>query len=59
MPDKELKCIECGDNFIFPESMEKKLLELEKAGKIDKFNEPKRCPACRAAKKQRHRSQGA
>jgi NAD-dependent SIR2 family protein deacetylase len=46
MPDKTLKCVDCGGDFIFNES--------EQAFYAEKGlqNEPKRCPACRKARKQ-------
>lgn len=54
MPDKEIICLECKRPFIFPEAMHQKLKELAEAGKIDRYNEPKRCQPCRAAKKKQH-----
>lgn len=58
MPDKQLTCIECKNPFVFTEAMHDKLRELAEQGKIDRYNEPKRCLPCRQAKKQRNRSQG-
>ncbi|MCE5287078.1 MAG: zinc-ribbon domain containing protein [Pelosinus sp.] len=46
--DKELTCKECGANFIFSAS-EQAFYE-EKGFQ----NEPSRCPACRAARKQQN-----
>ena len=45
--DKTLKCSECGQDFVFSAS-EQEFYE-EKGFE----NEPGRCPACRAARKQR------
>ena len=43
--DKSLKCSDCGTSFIFS-------AEEQESYKSRGFeNEPKRCPACRAAKK--------
>lgn len=46
MPDKTLKCKDCGGDFEFTEG--------EQAFYAEKGlqNEPQRCPACRKARKQ-------
>jgi CxxC-x17-CxxC domain-containing protein len=46
MADKKLKCKECGADFIFSERDQ--AFYKEKGYE----NEPQRCPACRAARKQ-------
>ncbi|MDN5348594.1 MAG: hypothetical protein PWP65_2159 [Clostridia bacterium] len=48
LTDKVLKCKECGADFIFTASEQE--FYLEKGFE----NEPSRCPACRAARKQRY-----
>jgi CxxC-x17-CxxC domain-containing protein len=48
LTDKELKCKECGADFTF--SVSEQEFYLEKGFE----NEPSRCPACRAARKQRY-----
>lgn len=47
MEDKTLTCVECGGEFVFSAS--------EQAFYAEKgfTNEPKRCPKCRSARKQR------
>jgi hypothetical protein len=59
MPDKQIQCAECKSTFLFTEQAEKKLRELVTEGKIQEYHEPKRCPPCRNARKQRSRSQGS
>lgn len=49
MPDKTLKCIECSQDYIFTD---KEQLFYNERG----FQEPKRCAACRAARKRSHGS---
>jgi len=56
MPDKTLTCSDCGEDFVFTEAMEKNLHKLVQEGKIETYNEPKRCHPCRLAKKQRHKT---
>lgn len=52
MADKTLVCADCGADFVFTDR--------EQAFYREKGfdNEPKRCPACRAAKKQSKRDGG-
>ena len=45
--DKTLKCVECGNEFVFSAS------EQEFYAEKGFTNEPKRCSACRAARKAR------
>jgi hypothetical protein len=59
MPDKQIKCIECGNEFVYTQALQDKLATLYEEGKIDSVTEPKRCQPCRAERKQRSRSQGA
>lgn len=59
MPDKTLTCVECGTDFIFTEAQKERLEQLVQSGRIEKWFEPKRCKACRDARKQRSRSQGS
>ena len=47
--DKTLNCVECGADFVFSAS------EQEFYANKGFMNEPKRCPDCRAARKQRQR----
>lgn len=44
MPDKELKCVDCGKPFPFTEGEQKFYAEKQ-------YTEPKRCKPCREAKK--------
>ena len=44
MPDKELKCKDCGQPFVFTEGEQRFYAERE-------YTEPKRCKPCRDAKK--------
>lgn len=46
--DKTLKCCECGADFVFSAS------EQEFYEEKGFTNEPRRCPACRQARKQRN-----
>ena len=50
--DKTLVCVECGNGFVFTES------EQEFYSSKGFVNEPKRCPDCREARKQRGGGQG-
>jgi CxxC-x17-CxxC domain-containing protein len=52
MSDKTLVCRDCSENFVFTES------EQEFFREKGFENEPQRCPACRAAKKQQSRGGG-
>jgi len=53
MPDKELKCVDCGKPFPFTEGEQKFYAEKQ-------YTEPKRCKPCREAKKaEREQRQGA
>ena len=45
--DKEITCVECGQAFVFSAG------EQERYQERGFTNEPKRCPPCRAARKQR------
>ncbi len=45
--DKDLTCVECGTSFVFSGE------EQEQFQSRGYTNEPKRCPECRAARKQR------
>lgn len=51
MPDLNLKCKDCGQNFAFSEKDQK---FFESKG----FIQPKRCKPCRDLKKQASKSQG-
>ncbi len=44
--DKQLTCVECSADFTFTSG------EQEKHAQLGFTNEPKRCPPCRAARKQ-------
>jgi CxxC-x17-CxxC domain-containing protein len=50
MSDKQLLCKDCGNTFVFTEREQ----EFYKEKQFQ--NEPQRCPACRAAKKQQIRT---
>jgi CxxC-x17-CxxC domain-containing protein len=52
MADKSIVCKDCGATFLFTET--EQAFYLEKRFE----NEPQRCPACRAAKKQARENQG-
>lgn len=52
MPDKTIKCKDCNTDFVFTES--EQAFYKEKGFE----NEPQRCPACRAAKKQQRNRDG-
>lgn len=45
MEDKILKCLDCDEEFIFT-------LGEQEFFESNQFQEPKRCPACRRARKQ-------
>lgn len=59
MPDKQIACVECKAAFVYTEREEANLRRLVSEGKIQTYNEPKRCMPCRSARKQRNQSQGA
>lgn len=44
MPDLTLTCKDCHEQFVFEEGEQRWFAERE-------FQQPKRCPSCRAAKK--------
>ncbi|MFW6150654.1 MAG: zinc-ribbon domain containing protein [Chloroflexota bacterium] len=50
--DKTLECVECGEEFVFTAG------EQEFFASKGYTNEPKRCPACRAARKARNSDDG-
>lgn len=50
MPDKQLKCKDCGADFVFTEG------EQEFFREKGFENDPIRCPACRKARKQARRN---
>lgn len=52
MPDKTLKCKDCGSEFVFTEGEQQ--FYQEKGFE----NEPQRCPDCRRAKKAQRRNNG-
>lgn len=52
MADKTITCKDCNEDFVFTES--EQAFYREKGFE----NEPQRCPACRAAKKQQSRGGG-
>lgn len=52
MPDKTLKCVDCGTEFVFTEAQQERFRELGFT------NEPKRCGPCRAEKKKRNSKNG-
>jgi len=52
MPDKNLMCRDCNNDFVFNES--EQAFYKEKGFE----NEPQRCPDCRAAKKQQRSGSG-
>jgi DNA replicative helicase MCM subunit Mcm2 (Cdc46/Mcm family) len=45
MQDRTLTCCDCGEEFIFP-------VKDQEFYKEKGFSDPKRCPKCRAARKQ-------
>lgn len=49
MEDKKIKCIDCGEEFVFTVGEQ----EFYKQNGFE--NEPKRCKSCRDAKKNRNR----
>jgi hypothetical protein len=55
MQDKELVCVnpKCGDTFVWTAGEQNFMQNLLEQGKIDVVVEPKRCPDCRRAKKER------
>jgi hypothetical protein len=59
MPDKQIMCAECKQEFAFTEDESQRLHDLVKDGKIDEYHEPRRCRPCRNARKQQRKSQGA
>lgn len=50
---KTLVCKDCQQEFEFSDGEEANLRRLVEEGRIDAYNEPKRCRDCRAAKKGR------
>jgi hypothetical protein len=52
MPDKTIKCKDCGTDFVFTENEQK--FYKEKGFE----NEPQRCPDCRRARKQQREGGG-
>ena len=52
LADKELTCVECGASFFFTVG------EQEFFASRGYTNDPKRCPACRSARKNQQRSSG-
>lgn len=52
MPDKNVTCKDCGQEFVFTEGEQK---FFQQKG----YTEPKRCKPCRDAKKQANKSQGS
>jgi hypothetical protein len=51
MPDKNIKCADCGQEFVFSEQEQEHYHKLVDEGKFKEYNEPKRCLACRNARK--------
>lgn len=51
--DIEKTCVECGAGFIWTAGEQKFMNRLYDEGKVQSVIEPKRCPACRAKKKER------
>jgi len=51
MPDKNIQCQDCGQTFAFTEREQEHYRKLVEEGKFKEFNEPKRCQACRVARK--------
>lgn len=52
MANKILKCKDCDDDFVFSEDEQEFFREKN-------FTEPKRCPACRKAKRESKRKEGS
>ena len=53
--DQNIKCVDCGNNFVFTEAEQKFFEKLVQDGKIPSFVAPKRCKSCRQAKKSQNR----
>ncbi len=51
LEDKTIRCTDCGSDFMFSASEQQFFAEKGLT------NEPKRCPACRRSRRQRHASQ--
>jgi hypothetical protein len=51
MPDKTIKCADCGQDFVFTEQEQEHYRRLVDEGKFKEYNEPKRCQPCRVARK--------
>ncbi len=50
--DRELVCADCGATFVFTSAEQEKYAEKQ-------YAEPKRCPACRAARRAKRKQQSA
>jgi len=53
--DQNIKCVDCGNVFVFTEAEQKFFEKLVHDGKIPSFVAPKRCKNCRQAKKNQKR----
>jgi len=53
--DQNIKCVDCGNVFVFTEAEQKFFEKLVQDGKIPSFVAPKRCKNCRQAKKNQKR----
>lgn len=51
MPDKNIECQDCKQTFVFTEQEQEHYHRLVEEGKFKEYNEPKRCVACRHARK--------
>ena len=49
--DKELICVECGEQFVWSIGEQNFMADLQAQGKIQEVKEPKRCPDCRRKRK--------
>lgn len=52
LEDKSIQCFDCGSQFVFT------IAEQEEFQSRGRFNDPKRCPSCRLARKQRQAAAG-
>ena len=52
--NKTLTCIDCGKEFIFTAGEQKFLHTCVEDGRIETYQDAKRCVACRKLKKQRN-----
>jgi hypothetical protein len=56
--DQNIKCKDCGIEFVFTEAEQNFFEKLVQSGKITNFVAPKRCKKCREANKRQKEERG-